>query len=156
MAQTYERIPGCKAVYFAGETHTTLVINKLRLALAALVQPEAAHAHLAAAVTAAPVMPLVPVVPAATASPAAFAAVEPSTAPSANILSSVQQQQEVSSGFVIAAGADDLQLSKQRLDHRVPAQPSAAGVSSMLDPGLPLVPGLHRASAAIIRPGAAV
>jgi hypothetical protein len=36
MARAYESIPGCQAVYFPSETHTTLVVNRLCLALEAL------------------------------------------------------------------------------------------------------------------------
>jgi hypothetical protein len=56
MAQAYESIPGCQAVYFPSETHTTLVVNRLGLALEALVAKQTAvHApavHEAAAVLA--------------------------------------------------------------------------------------------------------
>jgi hypothetical protein len=38
MAQAYESIPGCHMTYFADETHTTIVINRLAAALKALAQ----------------------------------------------------------------------------------------------------------------------
>lgn len=40
MARAYESIPGCRASYFDGETHSSLVLNRLNAALGALVAPQ--------------------------------------------------------------------------------------------------------------------
>uniref|UniRef100_A0A383V6Z1 AB hydrolase-1 domain-containing protein n=1 Tax=Tetradesmus obliquus TaxID=3088 RepID=A0A383V6Z1_TETOB len=48
MARAYESIPGCQAVYFPSETHTTLVVNRLCLALEALAAGQAGHGAAAA------------------------------------------------------------------------------------------------------------
>jgi hypothetical protein len=53
MARAYESIPGCQAVYFPSETHTTLVVNRLCLALEALAALPTTPADNAAGLTSA-------------------------------------------------------------------------------------------------------
>jgi hypothetical protein len=80
MARAYESIPGCQAVYFPSETHTTLVVNRLCLALEALAAQQPMPACNAAVSSACNAQQQVPVVlgsgiPGAAAAAAAAAAV---------------------------------------------------------------------------------